>query len=197
MLLLLLIPLILFIILSPLGIAIQYKRDTKKDNLSILLTLFWGLIKFKLKAPGGAKKKAGRANYSGLKISNLRVLLQELNKIKQLFRHKIVCTEYRAVISFSLGDASKTGMVAGILWSLAGFSGRLKYYITYKCRPKIVITPSYDENFFIEVDFSKKIHFRVYLLFYLLPAVARAILSSLFAGIKERNKAILNTTKGD
>ena len=174
-------PLFLIILLSPLGIDINYLRENKKDRFYIKFKFLWDLIKIPLNIEKDIEKvkeikEEKKININYLKLFSMSPVLfnNTILFIKNL-KGKIICSDFYLKANFSLCDAALTGLASGALRSsLSSLLIISRNYLKYKVNPKIALNPIFNEKGIIEVLIN--INLRVRLVHIILSSLLTLII---------------------
>lgn len=167
--------LFILILISSIGIIIDYNRKDGKDNLQVIIKGVWGLFRYKWtvpmikaggKTPGikvkkkvekGAQKKDTSVGQEILtpedmirSIEDIRTLIDHISgfyKVIRLFLRKVFIEYLEWHSKIGAGDAANTGMAAGALWAAKGnLIGLLGALMKMKRKPDITITPDFQST---------------------------------------------------
>lgn len=173
----LLIFLILIIIITKITITLQLNHSQDDDHIKIKFKIWFGLVKYTINIPlvkidnntasivmkreaqpgGNPKSKNGtkREKITASKILNgiqdTKMVIKHvigLHTIIRIFMRKVKVKKLEWKTIFGIGDASLTGILTGVAWSVKSSAvGLISQYMRLETEPIIMVTPAFQQTF--------------------------------------------------
>ena len=158
----------------PIHVKMEAKRDDQCDSVVIRLHTLYGLLKLKTEIPFinltivdnklvvkyKTRIKSGKTNrllqyfnkmITPREMKNVFNLFKEGYRYKKAFRYLISKTSvngFKLSLTFGVGDAALTGMLAGICWILVGSILSVLFSYIDTRTERISINPAFDKPAF-------------------------------------------------
>jgi hypothetical protein len=123
------------------------------DKSVITFRALYGIIKYRIQLPKKSEKKRveeerGISKIEGLldKLGNIREVYGTVMTAKAWLKNKLHLNIFDLKVDFGMGDAYYSGVLSGVLWSVAGI---LISYLT-------TIFNSFEKKINIKTDFAEK-----------------------------------------
>ncbi|HJV45235.1 MAG TPA: DUF2953 domain-containing protein [Bacillota bacterium] len=172
----LIVMLILFVIIfcTNVKIFLEYRRERENDMITIQMSIWFGLIRFKYQIPmlqinslfqgvkvnkqttasenASPKKKRFRITPQQIhkyiqKLRLLKLQIHDLNEIAKQTLRKFHCEEWEWRTRVGLGDAATTGVVTGVIWAVkANILGIVAHYIHLSQPPRLDVIPTFQDT---------------------------------------------------
>ncbi len=158
--------LLILLLITPIRLDVTYWHNGDDDQLTIKITV-WKVIsktievpviaidkespslvfKEEVKGAGGDKEYIRKETPNELveQVRELNRWLQQivgLHRIARRFLKHVKVKRFNWSSSLGAGDASTTGWLSGLIWSIKGsMAGLLSSYLTLKCIPELKVDP--------------------------------------------------------
>lgn len=142
---------LLIIFMQKLNIVIEYVKDRQTDKLVFVFSVLKGIFEFRYAIPKSKKKKKKQMDGFSeiyLKIRQIKAFYESNKMFKIYLGRKLVLEEFNLKIKAGINDACLSGIMTGVLWSIAG---SITAYLSsnFKVMKKhIDIKPEFAENVF-------------------------------------------------
>jgi uncharacterized membrane protein YbhN (UPF0104 family) len=124
---------ILLLLFMKTDIVVEYTRRNEDDSLALSIVSFAGLFKYKYKFPmadSGFKIRKLKKKRKDEKVEGWGKVLKWYKSIRDFYisrkfifkylKCRIVIKEYKLYLEAGTGDASSTGIITGVIWTLSG-----------------------------------------------------------------------------
>jgi len=164
---------LIFVFLINVNIIIKYHRTGNYDDVAVSIFMLGGLIKInadpdeievkiiaikfkrisrKRKYEGIPPKNKENFTFDDIyeKIEKIKDFYKRnkgvIRDIKRYFTNKIILKELNLDLGFGLGDAFYTGIISGVLWSLAGTAVSYVFNNIKTLKKHVNIHPNFNEK---------------------------------------------------